>query len=462
MRNRPLTWRMALGGLLPPAAASLVGLALEASTTSASLLYVLAVVGAAWAGGIATGIVASILSFVGLNYLFTAPLHTLRVESSDDVVALGVFVGVSFAVGSLLARAVDHRRRAERGEEQARVLYGLLARLRARESPERIAEIAVTEIARVFGFDDVRIRVDDPPLERVAHDAEPWPAAFEVPLRVAERDVGRLEVRGREPDDEDAMVLRAFAGQLALATERARADEAARLAELDAQASQVRAALFGSVTHDLRTPLASIKAAVTSLLDADVPFDDEQRHELLRTILEETDRLNRLVANLLDLSRIRTGALVPAKVPVEVGELVDAVVARLRAVVAGRPFEIRVRDELPEVWADPVQMDQVLSNLIENAVKFSPPASPISVTVSRWQDGVHVRVVDRGPGIPPDQREAVFEAFARGDADGVQPGTGLGLAIGRAIVGVHGGRIWAEETPGGGTTIVFEIPGGAP
>jgi two-component system sensor histidine kinase KdpD len=454
--------RFVVGGVVAPGVASLVGLALEASTTSASLLYVLAVVAAAWVGGSVTGVVASVLAFVGLNYLFTEPLHTLRVESGDDVVALVVFLGVSFAVGSLLARAVADRRRAERGEEQARVLYGLLTRLRARESPERIAEIAAGEIARVFGFEDVRIRVEDPPFERVAHDAGPWEAAFEVPLRVAEREVGVLEVRGRRPGDEDAILLRAFGGQLALATERLRMDEVAHLAEVDAQASQVRAALFGSVTHDLRTPLAAIKAAVTSLLDDAVPFDDQQRHELLRTILEETDRLNRLVANLLDLSRIRTGALVPAKVPVEMGGLVDAVVERMRTLIEGRSIQVRVRDELPEVWADPVQMDQVLSNLIENAAKFSPPRSPISVTVSRWQDGVHVRVVDRGAGIPQDQREAVFEAFARGDADGVQPGTGLGLAIGRAIIGVHGGRIWAEETPGGGATIVFEIPGGAP
>ncbi len=125
-------------------------------------------------------------------------------------------------------------------------------------------------------------------------------------------------------------------------------------------------------------------------------------------------------------------------------------------------MNVKVRDELPELWADPVQMDQVVSNLVENAVKFSPPAGPIDVTVARWHGGVQVRVADRGPGIPADQRDRVFEAFARGDAEGASTGTGLGLAIARAIVSVHGGRIWIEETPGGGTTMVFEIPGGSP
>ena len=223
----------------------------------------------------------------------------------------------------------------------------------------------------------------------------------------------------------------------------------------------MRAALFGSVTHDLRTPLASIKAAVTSLLDEAVAFDTGQRRELLRTILEETDRLNRLVGNLLDLSRIRTGALVAAKVPVEAGELVDGVVARMRGLLGDRRVELRLREDLPEVWVDPVQIDQVLTNLIENAVRFSPPGSPIAISVARWRDGVQVRVIDRGGGIPPEERERVFEAFARGEGAG--PGsTGLGLAIARAVVGLHGGRIWIEETPGGGTTLVFELPAGAP
>jgi two-component system sensor histidine kinase KdpD len=461
-RRGTALWVVLVAGLGVPALASLLARLLDATTAVAALVYVLAVVAAAWVGGIGAGVLASVLSFVGLNYLFTPPLHTFRVESTDDLVALFVFLGVSFLVGSLVARALDLRRRAERREEQARVLYGLLARLRAREPAGHILEIAVADVARVFEFEDVRIAVDDPPISRSAIDDGPWDATVVLPLRVGDRDIGRLDARGEVPPEHDAVVLRTFAGQLALVMESARIDEAARRAEVDAQSSQVRAALFGSVTHDLRTPLASIKASVTSLLDQDVRFEDAQRRELLQTILEETDRLNRLVANLLDLSRIRTGALVPAKVPVEAGELVDAVVARLRPLLGVRRVEVKVRDELPEVWADPVQMDQVLSNLVENAVKFSPPTSPILVTVARWQDGIQVRVADRGPGVAPDARERVFEAFARGDDEGASTGTGLGLAIARAVVSVHGGRIWLEETPGGGTTVVFELPGGAP
>ncbi|HYU58457.1 MAG TPA: ATP-binding protein, partial [Actinomycetota bacterium] len=202
----------------------------------------------------------------------------------------------------------------------------------------------------------------------------------------------------------------------------------------------------------------SIKASVTSLQDEAVDFDRGERGELLQTILEETDRLNRMVGNLLDLSRMRAGALVPAREPVAVADVIGGVLSRLRPVLEGRPVEVRVPEDLPDLPLDVVQFDQVLTNLLENAVKFSPSGTAIEVTASRFRDGVQVRVVDHGEGIPEPEREQVFEPFYRRDADRAAPGSGLGLAIARAVVSVHEGRIWAEGTPAGGTTIVLELP----
>ena len=248
-------------------------------------------------------------------------------------------------------------------------------------------------------------------------------------------------------------LLEATAKQVALAIERARLDVRVRGAQLDAETNQLRAALFSSVTHDLRTPLASIKASVTSLLSESAVHDAAQQRDLLTTVLEETDRLNRVVGNLMDLAKIRAGALEPTREPAAVDELVQTVVARMRSQLSGVQVRLNVRADLPDVFVDPVQIDQVLTNLLENAALHSPPGGDVSISAAPFRDVIQVRVSDRGAGISVDQRERVFEAFYRGDAAPERPGSGLGLAIARAIVVGHGGRIWVEGAPGGGPVV---------
>jgi two-component system sensor histidine kinase KdpD len=265
-------------------------------------------------------------------------------------------------------------------------------------------------------------------------------------------------VEGRMFGPTDRELLEAAAKQAALALERARLDLQVRGAQLDSETSRLRAALFSSVTHDLRTPLASIKAGVTSLLSSEVIHDRSQQRELLTTILEETDRLNRLVGNLMDLSKIRAGALVPAREPTAIDEIVDAVVARMRPQLAGVTLRLNVRPDLPDALVDPTQIDQVLTNLLENAAAHSPPGGEVQVAAAAFQRSIQLRVSDHGDGIPESERERVFEAFYRGDAAPERPGSGLGLAIAQAIVVAHGGRIWIEGTPGGGAVVVFELP----
>jgi two-component system sensor histidine kinase KdpD len=188
----------------------------------------------------------------------------------------------------------------------------------------------------------------------------------------------------------------------------------------------------------------------------DAKHDETQRHELLQTVLEETDRLNRLVGNLLDLARFEAGALSPSKELVAVDEVAESVLHRMRTTLAPHRVRTMFRDA-PDVSADPVLLDQVLTNLLDNAARYSPPGGEIVVSVAPWKGSVQVRVSDQGPGIVTPDRDRVFEAFYRGDV-GETPGSGLGLAIAKAIVGAHGGRIWIEGAPTGGASVVFELP----
>jgi two-component system sensor histidine kinase KdpD len=318
-------------------------------------------------------------------------------------------------------------------------------------------------LRRLYGLQGCRIVVigrDGRAQERATSGSmEGETNSFE--LATEGRAVGRIEMAGPAagviggPEEE---ILETFAGQLALALERARLGEEAAEARVEAQSSRTRAALFSSVTHDLRTPLASITASASSLLEEGVPFSDEQRRDLLGTILEESERLNRLVANLMDLSRLRAGALIPNLESVPLDEVVSAVVGRLQSLLVGRDVSIRIRPDIPPVMIDVVQMDQVLTNLLENALRYSPPGSSIALSAVPWQNFVEVRVIDRGPGVPAEERGRVFEEFYRRDVDGRRGGTGLGLAIAQAIVRAHGGSMWIEETPGGGATVGFRLP----
>jgi two-component system sensor histidine kinase KdpD len=309
---------------------------------------------------------------------------------------------------------------------------------------------------------EIHVRAEDLLMDARAERPDGEGPSLEVPLMAGDASVGTLTAvrradRGPLVGGDEAL-LQACAKQVAVAVERTVLDRQVEGARLAAETNQLRAALFSSVTHDLRTPLASIKAGVTSLLDTDVTLRPDQQRELLRTVLEETDRLNRLVGNILDLARVRAGALVPAKQPTALDEVIESVLHRMRPALSRVRVRTVVRPDLPEVPIDPVQIDQVLSNLLENAARFTPPGGEILLSAAPWQRSVRVRVADQGPGIPAEERERVFEPFFRRDAGEVRSGSGLGLAIARAVVLAHGGRIWIEGSPSGGAAVVFELP----
>jgi two-component system, OmpR family, sensor histidine kinase KdpD len=428
-----------------------------------ALLYLLAVVAAEVVGHLWPALLAAGLSFVLLDYFFTPPVHTFRVNKAEDLLVLAIFLMVAAAVSAALSAALEQRARAESREHQVRALYNVTSRLLSGAGLDAVLVDLAGSLRRLYGLRGCEIVVLDRD-QRVVERASSGVVDGEVvtvPLTADGSSVGRIEMAGAPAGSlgsTEQAVLETFAGQLAMAIERARLGQEAAGARLDADASRTRAALFSSVTHDLRTPLASITASASSLLDEGVPFSGEQRQELLRTILEESERLNRLVGNLMDLSRLRAGALTPSKDAIPFDELTSAVIGRLRPQLAGRSVRVQIRDDIPPVPMDVVQMDQVLTNLIENATRFSPPGTEIVLTAVQWQNQLEVKVADHGPGIPSEERARVFDEFYRKDVGERRGGTGLGLAIARAIVSAHGGSMWIEDTPGGGTTVGFRLP----
>ncbi len=457
-----------------PAVATGLALAINRSSgVTAVSLYLLAVVLAAAAAGVWGGLYAAALSFGGYIFFFTAPRFTFRVAAVEDVVAAVVLLLVALVVGFLVARVLDEHERTGRRERDARLLGYLATKLLSGEQLPRVLDDFAQ--ALLDPFDLIRCEVeavlDGQELRAIASrpSSPPEPEAGEepgpkevVPIAIGDTQLGIVRaVRGTGAHAFTASehsLMEATAKQAALAIERARLDAKVRGAQLDAETNQLRAALFSSVTHDLRTPLSSIKASVTSLLSQTAVHDAAQQRELLTTVLEETDRLNRVVGNLMDLAKIRAGALEPVREPAAVDELVQTVVARMRPQLSGVRVRLAIRPDLPDVFVDPVQIDQVFTNVLENAAHHSPPEGEISISAAPFHDTIQVRVADRGPGIGVEERERVFEAFYRGDAAPERPGSGLGLAIARAIVVGHGGRIWVEGAPGGGTVVVFELP----
>lgn len=299
-----------------------------------------------------------------------------------------------------------------------------------------------------------------------------------IPLKVGQKVVGvlRLSIEddprlfaverslGIEQENLNprAAFFWAFVDQAASMIERARLRRESLRVEVLQRTDELRAALLSSISHDLRTPLASIKAAASSLLQKDVQWDEEARSGFALAIESEADRLNRLVENLLDMSRIEGGALKPEKEWYPIDELIHDVLGRLQPELQGREVTLDVPGDLPPVELDYMEVDQVLTNLIENAVRYTPPESPIEISARVEGNEMVVSVADRGPGIPPDDLARIFDKFYRVKSIRTKspqaPGSGLGLAVSRGMVEAHGGRIWAENRPGGGAIFRFTLP----
>jgi two-component system, OmpR family, sensor histidine kinase KdpD len=443
--------------------APLLAVRTDVSETTVVLTYMLVVTAAAAAGGLGPGITAAGLGFLAFDVLFLQPYHHVIVDDPQDYLSLGVYLLVAVVVSLLVATSERRRAQAERRERETRMLFDLSASLVTHGTLEDTLQGAVQAVRSLFDLAGCAIVLPSGDGHRVAAVDGQLPADRDegFPLRSGDRTVGALVVVAGGPGsaefgEAERRVLATFANQAALAVERGQQEEQRNRALALQETDRLRTALLNSVSHDLRTPLASIKASASSLLDREVRWSDTERDDFLATINTETDRLTRLVHNLLDMSRIEAGALDPNLMECSVAELVGPVVRRARA-AAGQRVEVDVPEELAPVLADPVRLDQVLTNLLDNARRYAV-ASPVQVVARQAGGTVELRVVDHGPGVPAAEQERVFDQFYRVGGGRQPEGTGMGLAICRGIVQAHGGALRVETTQGGGASFVLTLP----
>jgi two-component system sensor histidine kinase KdpD len=458
------------------------------------------------------GIFAAVITNLSFNFFFIDPLYRLTVQEPKNTVALFVFLIVSIVGGSLLSAAREAAERATQRQAETEVALTLSREMSGQTDPEDALQELCSEAMRAFaapgaavlkgsdgrwsvlahaggewsarppspeerstadrvastgeveglgrtGLSKTRARVVFPPGREAAYSGDRSVAL--VPLKVGDQVLGVLRLDGpigdtpfREHPEE---LLSAIAGEAALAVHRAELAQAAAHAEALREADELKSALLNAVSHDLRTPLASIIASAGSLQQTDVTWTDEERLGFAEAIEHEAQRLDRLVGNLLDLSRIESGSLRPEKGWYDLGALVGEVVGRLKPITAQHVISVNTPGDLPPIALDYIEIDEVLSNLIENATKYTPPQTEISVSVKLLDEEVLVEVADRGPGMPTEELHKVFDPFYRIKGSKTS-GTGLGLAVARGLVEAHGGRIWAENRPDGGAKFVFTLP----
>lgn len=441
-----------------------VGLMFDEHTLQAGpILALLAVValGAA-VGGRVVGLAGAVGASVLANWYFVSPRHTFRIASSEGAVAFVLFVVVATliaTVGDALGRRTSE---AARARAEAEALARTTATLIGEHEP---LQGLLSQVRATFGQSAValltRSGTDGAPGWQVeAASGAPEPTRPEDGDSVDIGDRARLVLVGPALGADDLRLLGAFGAQLATALANRELHAQAATAELYAEASNLRAAMLQSVSHDLRTPLASIKASITSLLQRDVAFSESDRRDLMETIDEETDRLDRVVGNLLDMSRLQANALEPRR---EAVDLVDVVAGALASVAA--PSERVLVDlpaELPPVLADDGLLERALANLLANALAWSPPDHAVRVDAHVSAGRVVLRLADRGPGIPADARAAVFQPFQRLGDRSRQAGVGLGLAVAKGFVDAMGGDLELDDTPGGGLSVFVSLPKAEP
>ncbi|MFF1321712.1 DUF4118 domain-containing protein [Streptomyces chartreusis] len=445
-----------LVGALGPAVLTLLltHVAPEVGLANDMLLYLSLTVAAALLGGLLPALASAVVGSLLLNWFFTPPVHTLTIADPKNVVAIVIFIGVAVSVASVVDLAARRTHQANRLRAESEILSFLAGNvLRGETSLEALLE----RVRETFGMVSVAL------LERES-EVDPWTCAGSVGSRPCQdpddADVGvpvgdhmALALTGRVLPAEDRRVLAAFAVQSAVVLDRQRLRREADQAKELAEGNRIRTALLAAVSHDLRTPLAGIKASVTSLRSDDVAWSEEDEAELLQAIEEGADRLDLLVGNLLDMSRLQTGTVTPLIREIDLDEVVPMA---LGGVPEGS-VELDIPETLPMVSVDKGLLERVVANVVENAVKYSPRDEPVLVSASAIADRVEVRVVDRGPGVPDEAKERIFAPFQRyGDAPR-GAGVGLGLAVARGFAEAMGGTISAEDTPGGGLTMVLSL-----
>jgi two-component system sensor histidine kinase KdpD len=436
-----------------PAVTGLLHIGPGLSLINDILLFLAAVIGVSLIGGLWPALLAAVAGSLLLNWYFTPPVGRFTIAEGDNLLALAIFVVVAIAVSWVVDTAARKTRQAAEAGADAQTLATVAGSVLRGERPlpallERLRETFTLESVTLLDKGVVAAQVGTPVCTDTADaDAE---------VKVDDDTV--MLLKGRPLRASDRRIVEAFAAQATLALRQERLAAEAATAKPLAEADRMRTALLAAVSHDLRTPLASAKAAVASLRSGDVHFDDHDRAELLATADESLDRLTRLVSNLLDMSRLQAGAIGVAAIDVGVEEVVPRALDDLGP--EGRSVTTHIPDDLPYLHVDPGLLERIIVNLVANALRYSPAGRPPLITASALRDTIEIRVIDHGPGIPRDRWDDVFRPFQRlGDRDN-HTGVGLGLALSRGLTEAMGGALTPEETPGGGLTMTLAMPTG--
>jgi len=438
----------------------------DVSLSTDILVFLLLVVAVSLVGGLFPAVLAAVGGFLVLNYFFTPPVRMFTVAERENLLALLAFLVVAVSISTVVDIAARRTREASRARAEAATLSTLAGSVLRGSRP---IPALLEQVRETFALDAVTL------LERPEAVAEPalgnanqaWTVVASVgsPVGLAPGD-GDAQVHvddsytvvlsGHPLAAQDRRVLEAFAAQATVALRQERLEQAAAAASTLAEVDRLRTALLNAVSHDFRTPLASAKAAVGTLRTPDLVLSDEDRAELLATAEESLDRLTGLVENLLDMSRLQAGSLALVIQPIDVADVISAALSSLGQ--SASEVIIYVPEETPEVAADPALLERTIANLVQNAVRHSPPDAPPQVTVSAYSAAVEIRVTDCGPGVPEDDWEKIFQPFQRlGDRDNTT-GVGLGLALSRGLVEAMSGTLSPEATPGGGLTMIIALP----
>jgi two-component system sensor histidine kinase KdpD len=452
--SRPLPWALAVA---IPVLVTLILLPLRDSVSISTVLlaFLLGVVASSLVGGLMPAVVTALAASLLANWFFTPPYHELTIAEPENAFALVVFLLVGTAVAAVVDRSAARAQEAARRRAEAQVLASLSAGVLRRSDGVRAL---LDQACETFGMTGAALfETEDRPGARasvVAVSGVPPTSIDDADVAVDAGPGLVLALSGHPLPASDRRLLDAFAAQTAAVLERdrlaTRAADATRLQESDA----VRTALLAAVSHDLRTPLAGIKASVATLRDPELELSAQDRGDLLDDAATSADRLDALLENLLDLSRLQTGSVRPVLAPASLDEVVQRA---LRGVPAGS-VQDETGEDCPLVITDVGLLERAVANVVENAVRYSPEGVPVRLTAGVANRRLELRVVDRGPGVPESDRERMFDAFQRlGDAP-EGSGVGLGMAVARGLADAVGATIEVEDTPGGGLTVVFSLP----
>lgn len=473
--------------VLATLAGSLVNVILNLNPANLVMFYLLAVVIAALRLGYGPAVFTAFASVIIFNFFFVPPQFTFHVAEAQYLLTfLGLFV-VGVVIANLTSRERQQTEAAQRRERETAQLYSLSRELASSVDPNMIVRTVVEHVSKTFHCEagvllfennhlTNRAATSGYILDAVEQAAAEW--AFQhtqstgkgtetsitararyIPLRTVYKTIGVLGLMIEEPISlEQRRLMNAFATQAALAIEATQLAEEARQAQLLREKEKLQSALLNSISHDLRTPLVSITGALSSLRDTNTYYDLETRRDLLDGAYLEAERLNRLVGNLLDMSRLDSGSLKLKCEPYDVQEIIGVARAQLRTRLEQRTIVIDLPDDLPMVSVDVVLFAQVFVNLLDNALKYSKPDSPVHIRARRTNDIIEIEIADEGIGIPEDELPHIFEKFYRARTANGRGGIGLGLSICQGIVEAHGGTISAQGREGKGTCFIIRLP----